>query len=98
MHVTECASHKKKYVTVRLLDKGDIKKITKREYFFDWKVAKKNAEVYKLCLTEDDSIIRLVALVDTPTDQRIEIKLLASSVKNIGKGKIVEGIAGCLIS
>jgi len=87
MQVTECAGSKKKHVTVRVLDKGDIKAITKKEYFFDWKAAKKNAEVYKLCLSEDDSIIGLVALVDTPTDQRIEIKLLASSVKNMGQGK-----------
>ena len=98
MHVTECASGKKKHVTVRELDKVDFKKITKKGYFFDWKAVKKNAKVYKLSLTEDESIIGLVALADIPADQRIEIKLLASSLKNVGAGKVYEGIAGCLIS
>jgi hypothetical protein len=98
MQVTECASGKKKHVTARALDQGDFKKITKKEFSFDWKVAKKNAEVYKLCLTEDECIIGLVALVDTPTDQRIEVKLLASSLKNVGAEKVYEGIAGCLIA
>jgi hypothetical protein len=98
MHVTECESGTKKRVTVKVLDKGDFKQITKKEYFFDWKAARKNARVYKLCLAEDGSIIGLVALVDTPSDHRIEIKLLASSVKNRGKGKTYEGIAGSLIA
>ena len=98
MHITECASKKRKHVTVRVLDKEDIKKITKKEYFFDWKVAKKNTEVYKLCLTNDESTIGLVALVDTPTDRRIEVKLLASSLKNVGAGKVYDGIAVCLIA
>lgn len=79
MHVTELANNKKRQVTVGAVDHGDFKKITKKEYFFDWKAAAKNADVYKLCLAEDDSIIGLVALVEMPTDHRIEIKLLASS-------------------
>lgn len=39
-----------------------------------------------------------MGLIDWPGEKRIEIKLLASSVENIGKGKIYEGIAGCLIA
>ena len=37
-------------------------------------------------------------MIDWPAEKRIEIKLLASSVENIGKGRIYEGIAGCLIA
>ena len=98
MHVTECASGEKKHVTVKELERDDLRKITNREYFFDWKAAKKGAEMYKLSLTGDDSTLGLVALVDVPAEYRIEIKLLASSAQNVGKGKLHEGIAGCLIS
>ncbi|HRI78123.1 MAG TPA: N-acetyltransferase [Cyclobacteriaceae bacterium] len=98
MQVTECTSGQKKHVTVKGLERGDLKKITRREYFFDWKAARKGAEMYKLSLTEDDSILGLVALVDVPAEYRLEINLLVSSVQNVGKGKRYEGIAGCLIS
>ncbi len=98
MHVTECATGQKKQVTVNELVRADLKKITKQEYFFDWKAARKDAEMYKLSLTGDDGIVGLVALVDVPAEYRIEIKLLASSAQNVGKGKLYEGIAGCLIS
>ena len=98
MHITECANGQKKHVAVRALDRGDLKKITKKEYSFDWKAAKRNAEVFKLSLTEDESIIGLVALADMRSDQRIEVKLLASSLENVGAGKVYEGIAGCLIA
>ena len=39
-----------------------------------------------------------MGLIDRPEEKRIEIKLLASSVENIGKEKIYEGIADCLIA
>lgn len=97
MHVIESVGGNKKLVTVRALENKDLKKITKSEFSFDWKKASKEGVIYKLCL-EDDSIIGLLCLADVPGDQRIEIKLLASSLKNVGGGKIYEGIAGCLIS
>jgi len=98
MHVIESQGGTKSLVVVRTLDKGDLAKIKRKEYFFDWKSARKGADVYKLCLVDDDSIIGLVALVNVPTDQRIEIKLLASSKANVGSSKKYEGIAGCLLS
>ena len=98
MRVTECRTGLKKLVTVRGLEPADGKKITNDKYSFDWKEAKKEADVYKLSLNEDGNILGLVALVDIPSDKRIEIKLLASSVENVGKDKVYEGIAGNLIS
>lgn len=54
--------------------------------------------MYKLSLAREDNIIGLVGFVDVPADYRMEIRLLASSSENVGKGKVYEGIAGSLIS
>lgn len=40
----------------------------------------------------------MIGLIDWQGEKRIEIKLLASSVENIGKGKRYNGIARCLIA
>jgi hypothetical protein len=98
MHVIESKSKAQKRVSVRALDPADFRKIKKHQYFFNWKSAAKEAIVYKLTLNGEEGILGLIALVDVPSEFRIEIKLLATSIENTGKSKIYEGIAGCLIS
>lgn len=98
MQVTECTSGDKKLVTVRALDKKDLRTVSTLGFSFNWAEAAKGGQVYKLCLAEDNTIIGLVSLIELPGDHRIEIKLLESSRGNIGKGKDYEGIAGNLIS
>ena len=43
-------------------------------------------------------ILGLIALIDVPSEYRVEIKLIAVSKENSGRLKKYEGIAGCLIA
>lgn len=45
----------------------------------------------------EEDILGVMALVDYPTEKRIEIKLIANSIENRGKFKQYDRIAGCLI-
>ncbi|MBN8878312.1 MAG: hypothetical protein J0I32_12250 [Sphingobacteriales bacterium] len=72
--------------------------LTKKRFSFVWKTVKKVATVYKLQIEGEKDILGVMGLVDWQEEKRIEIKLLASSVENIGKNKIYKNIAGCLIA
>lgn len=98
MKVLEIASGIRKEIVIELAESDDYKVLVKKRFSFVWKVVRKTAVVYKLQIEGDDDILGALGLVDWPDEQRIEIKLLASSVENIGKDKIYEGIAGCLIA
>lgn len=98
MGILEVATKKKKLVTIKLAGDEDFRVLTKKRYSFIWKSFKSSTTVYKLQLPGDDDILGVMALVDVPDEKRIEIKLLASSLENIGKGKEYDGIAGCLIA
>ena len=76
----------------------DFKKLTSTRYSFNWKKLKKENVIYKLTLKDNGDILGLMALHDYPAEERIEIKLLAVSVENIGKNKKYERIAGCMIA
>lgn len=54
--------------------------------------------IYTLRIESEDGILGAIGLVDWQDEQRIEIKLLSRSKENIGRQKIYEGIAGCLIA
>ena len=75
----------------------ELKHFTSKKYFFSWKKEQGKAALFKLCLKADEEVLGLIALVDHPTDQRIEIKLLACSREDFGKDKMHERITGCLI-
>jgi hypothetical protein len=98
MHIIEQTSNEMKQVHVRLVDDNDFKLITVRRYSFNWKKIKNESLIYKLTLINSKNILGLIAIVDYPEEQRSEIKLLAVSAENLGKGKQFEGIAGCLIA
>lgn len=97
MEITHVESSEKKGVIIELVSKEDYLFITEADYHFDWELEKNNA-VYKLKLPDDDEILGLMSLKVVSSENRIEIILLASSVKNTGKNKIYKGIAGNLIA
>lgn len=80
-----------------VIDK-DFNILTKKRYLFPWKEWKDKAWLYKLCTPNGNKIFGVMALIDVPEDKRMEIKLLASSIENVGKKKRYNGIAGCLIA
>jgi hypothetical protein len=97
MNITHVKTSEKKDVIIELLTESDYKGITKEKYHFDWKTEKSNT-VYKLRLLDDNAILGLMSIKEYPSEDRIEIVLLASSTDNTGKNKIYEGIAGALIA
>lgn len=97
MNITHVKTGEKKEVIIELLADLDFKGITKEKYHFDWKTEKSNS-VYKLRLLDDNEILGLMSLKEYPSEDRVEIVLLASSIDNTGKNKIHEGIAGALIA
>lgn len=87
----------KKEVFIRPAEEEDFKRLPKKRYFFNWKQWKGKPDVYKLS-TADDDILGIMALEDCPYENRIEIKLLASSKENVGSGKQFEGIVGNMVA
>ena len=84
-------------VVISTVSSVELKTLIKRHYWFDWKLASKTADLFKLTLDSSKEILGLIALINDPRDSRIEIKLLASSRKNVGVDKEFEGIVTCLI-
>ncbi len=56
------------------------------------------ARFYKLIRTNEAGILGVVALEDIVYEKRIQIRLIANSVENQGRGKYYDGIAGCMIA
>ena len=52
----------------------------------------------KLNIYRSAEILGLMSLNCIDSEQRVEIRLLASSIENVGTDKIFLGIAGCLIA
>lgn len=98
MEIIEVASGTRKPIIIREAEASDFKILVKKRFSFVWKTFKNTTTIYKLQIEGDEDILGVMGLIDWPKEKRIEIKLLASSVENIGKGKIYEGIAGSLIA
>ncbi len=98
MKIIEVASGLRKPVIIRLADNEDFKVSTKKKYFFTWKSFKGKTTIYKLSVEGEDEILGVMGLIDVEAEKRIEIKLLASSIENVGQKKVYDGIAGCLIA
>lgn len=83
---------------IELIDSGELVKLMKSGRFgFDWQAEVQN-EIYTLALEEKQEVVGLMALKDIPAELRLEIMLLETSVENVGKSKVFEGIAGALIA
>lgn len=98
MKLLKVGSKIEKRVVIGLAEPDDFKMLTKKRFSFVWKTIKKVATVYKLQIEGEKDILGVMGLVDWQEEKRIEIKLLASSVENIGKNKIYKNIADCLIA
>ncbi|HEY9046913.1 MAG TPA: N-acetyltransferase [Ohtaekwangia sp.] len=100
MYVTEISTGAAKAISITPVDAKDYTHLTAKRYFFKWKEFKDNKsyKVLKLTLKGSTDILGIIALEYFDQEQRIEIKLLASSRENMGKAKVYEGIAGNLIA
>lgn len=74
----------------------ELKPVQNR-FIFKWREVG-DTELYGLWLVEEKEVVGLMALKDIPDELRIEIILLESSRENVGKKKLYERIAGCLIA
>lgn len=98
MEILEKISNEKRQAVITEVKDDEFLLLTKRRYSFAWKTLKGKSAVYKLQVEGDDDILGVLALDDYPAELRLEIKLLAVSVENVGSAKKYEGIAGCLIA
>lgn len=98
MRIVEIATGLRKSVIITAVGAEDFNILTKKRFSFTWKSFRNSTTIYKLQLEDEDHILGVIGLIDWPAEKRIEIKLLACSAENIGKQKIYEGIAGCLIA
>lgn len=98
MKIEVIESGVRRSVVISKAEVEDFKLLTKKRFSFSWKAVRNIAIVYKLQIRDEDDILGVIGLIDWPGEKRIEIKLLASSAENIGKGKHYRGIAGCLIA
>ena len=98
MVIVEVENGKKKAIIIREAETEDFKLLTKKRFSFVWKSFRASTTIYKLQIVGEDGILGVAGLIDWPAEKRIEIKLLASSKENIGRQKIYDGIAGCLIA
>ena len=98
MEIAEVETGKRRSIVISKAENKYFKLLTKKRFSFSWKTFCNLATVYKLQIKGEEDILGVIGLIDWPGEKRIEIKLLASSVENIGKGKRYSGIAGCLIA
>lgn len=80
------------------IEKGEWQKIKRcKQFQFDWA---KEENVFKLVKVgeENQEVLGLMSLDDIVEELRIHIHLIESSNDNKGKNKIIEGVAGCLLS
>jgi hypothetical protein len=76
----------------------DLKKITKSAQFgFNW-LKETHNPIYGLRLIDNKEVVGLMSLKDNPKELSLEIVLLESSKSNLGKDKVLDRIAGCLIA
>jgi len=87
-----------KKAVISQVEPKDFATLTKMRYYFTWKSLKQTAAIYKLQIDGNDDILGVMALVDHPSEKRIEIKLIANSKENQGRFKQYDRIAGCLIA
>ena len=97
MAITEVESGKKFEVAIAPIEPTDFKSITKRKYFFNWKL-EKLYEIHKLTIRNQSEILGLLSFEFIPEEWRIHVRLLSVSAENKGKGKEYDGIVGNLLT
>ncbi|TPG36150.1 N-acetyltransferase [Flavobacterium pectinovorum] len=95
--ITQVKDNSEFEIIIELLTKDDYKKITKSNYYFNWKTEQEN-DVYKLRIIDSEEILGLMSLINFPHEQRLQISLLTVSKENRGKNKKYDHIAGNLIA
>jgi len=105
MTIRNVSTEEELKIVIEPLQEIDLKKISITRYFFDWKAVANETNVYKLRLKGNDDILGLMALIDHPREQRIEVKLLAVSRENVillheinKKINVYEEMAGNLLA
>ena len=80
------------------VDENDWESIQKNDAFqFDWK-AEKDHPAYKIRLESEEEILGLISVEDIPKEFRIHIRLIEINLKDVGKHKRYDRIAGCLFA
>jgi len=98
MEIVETASGHVYQVVISAVSPNEIKLLTKTKYSFSWRTTAKVYPLFKLTIEGQDEILGVMALANYPSDNRLEIKLLASSKENVGQTKKFEGIVGCFLT
>ncbi|CAN5547692.1 hypothetical protein BH10BAC3_BH10BAC3_42150 [soil metagenome] len=97
MFVTDVSQNKKLPIVVEPVATADYKKITKKQYSFNWRLEKESL-VYKLTQTGQTDILGLMSIAYFDAVKRLQIRLLAVAKEHIGANKNIERIAGCLFA
>lgn len=97
MYVVEVKNSKKYEIEIAPVEPNDLKSITKKKYFFNWKL-ETNYNIYKLSIKDHPEILGLVSFEIIPEEWRIHIRLLSVSIQNKGKTKLHERIVGNLLT
>lgn len=96
MFVIETATGKKHKVDVVKVNSDELKDFTKKEFFFNWKL-ESGSEVYKLVLSDTNECLGLISIERMNNESFIYIRLLTVSVRNKGKNKQFDRVAGVLL-
>ncbi|SMC44008.1 hypothetical protein [Pedobacter africanus] len=97
MYLLHSASQIKKAAVVKRIAPADLVQINNERFVFDWSNMAKDCELYQLNLINDDEILGIMAIKDSSEQHWIEIKLLESSMENVGRQKEYQRIAGTLM-
>lgn len=97
MVVLEVEKGRLRQVVIEPVTGSDFKQITKRRYFFDWKVEQLQ-DVFKLRIVGEEDILGLISFETMPMEWRIHVRLLTVSIENKGKDKQYEHIVGNLLT
>lgn len=98
MEIVDRASGQTHRVVISRVSENEIRLLTKAKYSFNWRATAKTYPIFKLSIEGQDEILGVMALAEDPGDNRIEIKLLASSKENVGTNKKFDGIVDCLLA
>ncbi|MCO6479994.1 MAG: hypothetical protein J5I94_25375 [Phaeodactylibacter sp.] len=83
---------------IELAEDKDWKIIQNENTFqFDWNF-EKGQIVHKIRLETEEEILGLVSIEDIPKEFRIHIRLIEVNVRDVGKQKRYDNIAGCLFA
>jgi hypothetical protein len=97
MYVTRVPGGDKIVVSILLVEESDYRKITKKRYFFNWKI-EKSYTVYKLEIQDQKDILGLVSIDIIEEEKRIEIRLIAVAKEQVGNDKTLDRITGNLFA